>query len=231
MAWSAGTFSRINTSVSPAVAGTTIDSAGMNTYTADVTAGINASLAKNGSNAATSDLDIGANLITNLADGVADDDAATVSQVKTVRAGVFVDNANGEPSVNSTVFDVVASVAQTAWESVGASGATNTWSAMSSVPAGADWIELKLGAVSTAVSSADANADFYVRQTGSVIGNTDQTQVGKVFATSAATTTISHEITLFKVAIDSNGHFDVYWDAAANNTAELDLYLTGYGWN
>ena len=49
MAWNgSGTFSRISTSVSPAVTGTTIDSADMNTYTADVTSGINSALAKNG---------------------------------------------------------------------------------------------------------------------------------------------------------------------------------------
>lgn len=232
MAWNgSGTFSRVSTSVSPAVTGTTIDSADMNTYTADVTAGINSALAKNGENAATGDLDIGANLITNLGDGVADDDAATVLQVNTVKAGLFVNNANGEPTVSSTVFDSVATVTQGAWESVGASGATHTWTAMSSVPAGVDWIELKLGAVATAVSSVDANADFFVRQTGSAVGIMDQTQVGKVFATSAAATTIAHDITNFKVGVDSNGHFDVYWDADANNTAEFDLYLTGYGWN
>jgi len=82
MAWNAsGTFSRISTSVSPATTGTTIDSADMNTYTADVTTGINSCLAKNGENAATGDLDLGGNLITNLGDGVADDDAATVGQL------------------------------------------------------------------------------------------------------------------------------------------------------
>ena len=232
MAWiGSGTFSRITTCVSPAVTGTTIDSADMNTYTADVTSGINSALAKNGENAATNDLDIGANLITNLADGVADDDAATVSQVNTVRAGVFVDNANGEPTVNSTVFDTVATVTQATWESIGASGATRTWSAMSSVPAGAEWIELKLGAISVATSSAEVNADLFARETGSSVANNDNTQVGKVRATSAAATTTSQSISFFKVPIDSNGHFDIYWDAVANNAVEFDLYLTGYGWN
>ena len=232
MAWNgSGTFSRVSTSVSPAVTGTTIDSADMNTYTADVTAGINASLAKNGENAATGDLDIGANLITNLGDGVADDDAATVLQVNTVRSGVFVSNANGAPDITSTVLAVATDVTQATWESVGASGATNTWAAMSSVPAGADWIEVKLGAVGTAISSADVDIDMYVRATGSSQAISDFTQVGKILTTSAAATTVQHAITSIKIPIDSNGHFDVYWDEAANNTAELDLYLIGYGYN
>jgi len=232
MAWSAGTFSRINTSVSPAVTGTTIDSADMNTYTADVTTGINSTLAKNGSNAATGDLDIGANQITNLADGVADDDAATVSQVNTVRAGVFVDNANGEPTVNSTLLDITADVTQATWESVGASGATNTWSAMSSVPAGADWIDVKLGTVAVATSSATADVDLYARQTGSSVGIVgDQAHVEKLLSTSIAATTTIHHVTYFKIPVDSNGHFDLYWDAGANNAATLELFITGYGWN
>jgi hypothetical protein len=232
MAWNgSGTFSRITTSVSPAVTGTTIDSADMNTYTADVTSGINSALAKNGENAATSDLDIGGNLITNLGDGVADDDAATVLQVNTVKAGLFVNNANGEPTVNSTAFSVDTDVTQATWESVGESGATNTWSAMSSVPAGADWIEVKLGSLSTATSSANVDTDIYARQTGSSVAFNNQTQVGKLTATTAAATTESQAITFFKIPIDSNRHFDLYWDAAANNAAQFDLYLTGYGWN
>lgn len=232
MAWNgSGTFSRVSTSVSPAVTGTTIDSADMNTYTADVTAGINASLAKNGENAATGDLDIGANLITNLGDGVADDDAATVLQVNTVRSGVFVSNATGAPDISSTVFEVVTDVTTAAWESVGASGATNTWSAMSSVPSGADWIEVKIGAGSTATSSADVDVDLYARETGSSQAIGDITQVVNLFATTAAATTIIQNISSVKIPIDSNGHFDVYWAAAANNTAELDLYIIGYGWN
>lgn len=144
---------------------------------------------------------------------------------------VFVNNANGEPTVNSTVLDIVADVTQATWESVGATGATNTWAAMASVPAGADWIELKLGALSTATSSADVDVDLFTRQTGSSVAIMDQTQVGKLRTTTAAATTVNQAVSFFKVQIDSNGHFDLYWDAAANNAAELDLYLTGYGWN
>lgn len=83
MAWNgSGTFSRIVTTVSPAVSGTTIDVAEQNNYTADVTAGINACLAKNGENAATGDLDLGSNKITSMTDGTLATDAVNVQQLQ-----------------------------------------------------------------------------------------------------------------------------------------------------
>ena len=83
MAWNAsGTFNRIVTTVSPAVGGTTIDVADQNTYTTDVTAGINACLAKNGENAATGDIDLGSNQLKAVADGTLVTDAPNVGQVQ-----------------------------------------------------------------------------------------------------------------------------------------------------
>ena len=83
MAWNAsGTYSRPVTTVSPAVGGTTIDVADQNTYTADVTAGINACLAKNGENAATGDIDLGSNQLKAVADGTLVTDAPNVGQVQ-----------------------------------------------------------------------------------------------------------------------------------------------------
>jgi hypothetical protein len=52
----------------------------------DFATAINACLFRDGSNAATDDLDIGSNKITALSDGVADTDAATVSQVNAAQA-------------------------------------------------------------------------------------------------------------------------------------------------
>jgi len=83
VAWNAsGTFNRITTTVSPAVGGTTIDVADQNTYTADVTAGINACLAKNGENAATANLDMGGFKHQNVNNGSALTDYATLGQVQ-----------------------------------------------------------------------------------------------------------------------------------------------------
>jgi len=83
MAWNgSGTFSRIVTTVSPAVGGTTIDVADQNSYTADVTAGITACLAKNGENAATGDINLGSNQLKAVADGTLATDGVNVGQVQ-----------------------------------------------------------------------------------------------------------------------------------------------------
>jgi len=103
MAWNAsGTFSRIVTTVSPAVGLTTIDVADQNSYTADVTAGINACLAKNGENAATGDINLGSNQLKAVADGTLATDAATFGQLDDV----------GGPNVNSSdEFDFISNAA------------------------------------------------------------------------------------------------------------------------
>jgi len=83
MAWNgSGTFSRITTSVSPAVGGTTIDVADQNSYTADTAAGINACVAKNGENTATGNMPMGGFKHTGVADGAALTDYASVGQAQ-----------------------------------------------------------------------------------------------------------------------------------------------------
>jgi len=113
MAWNAsGTFNRITTTVSPAVGGTTIDVADQNTYTADVTAGINACLAKNGENAATGNLDMGGFKHTDVADAVAATEYTALGQVQTLIAaaieevGFSVLNTAGTGSISSTLVQV-----------------------------------------------------------------------------------------------------------------------------
>lgn len=103
MPWNgSGTFSKTSTSVSPAVDSTTIDAAAMNTYTTDVTSGINACLAKNGENAVTGDLDLGSQKITLLADGTAHTDAANLGQIQDAAHAYAVDD--GSASVLTAAF-------------------------------------------------------------------------------------------------------------------------------
>jgi len=90
MAWNgSGTYSRPVTTVSPATGGTTIDVADQNTYTADVAAGVNACLAKNGENAATANLQMGGFKHTGAADGVDADDYATVGQISDLTEAIL----------------------------------------------------------------------------------------------------------------------------------------------
>jgi len=112
MAWNgSGTFSRITTTVSPAVGGTTIDVADQNTYTADVTAGISACLAKNGENAATGNLDMGGFRHTDVADAVAATDYAALGQVETLIAAEIED-------IGFSVYDTVSAPSTNTWTQI-----------------------------------------------------------------------------------------------------------------
>ena len=89
MPWSAGSFTRTNGVhtgstlwVQDRDAGTKILATRHDTHDQDLADGINATLEKSGSNAATGNLDIGSNRITLVADGTAKTDAATVNQIQ-----------------------------------------------------------------------------------------------------------------------------------------------------
>jgi hypothetical protein len=89
MPWSGGTFTRTNGVhtgstlwVQDRDAGTKILATRHDTHDQDLADGINETLEKSGSNAATGDLDIGSNRITLVADGTAKTDAATVNQIQ-----------------------------------------------------------------------------------------------------------------------------------------------------
>lgn len=89
MGWSGGTYTRTNGTYSGANvwasdegASIGIESARHDTHDKDLADGINACLAKNGSNAATSDLNLGSFKVTALANGTARTHAASVGQVQ-----------------------------------------------------------------------------------------------------------------------------------------------------
>lgn len=90
MAWSGGTFSRTNGVNSGSTLwasdrddGTAILAARHDTHDQDLADGINACIAKDGSNAFSGNVNLGSNKIINLADGSASTDAANLSQVGT----------------------------------------------------------------------------------------------------------------------------------------------------
>ncbi len=89
MAWNgSGTFARVSGSTTWADdrdASIEIEAGLHDTNDEDLATGINACLAKNGENAATSDLDLGSNKLTNVTDCTAAQDAATKNYVDTGR--------------------------------------------------------------------------------------------------------------------------------------------------
>lgn len=237
MPWNgSGTFSRIVTSVSPATTGTTIDSVDQNTYTADVTTGINAALAKNGENAATGDLDIGGNKITNLDDGVADDDAATVAQVNAIGEGTFVNNANGAPNISDTSIDLYTTLTVDTWESIGptGSGSDHIWTALDSVPAGIDWVEVKIRSDGEDTSGTLIALNTWARATGSSqAANIPQTRVAGIYMTGASGSLRVNSLNIAKIPVDSERRFDMHWSTVTSvpTSGEIDVILTGYGTN
>jgi len=89
MPWSGGAFTRTNGVHTGATlwvqdrdAGTKILATRHDTHDQDLADGINSTLEKSGSNAATGNLDLGSKRITLLADGTAKTDAATVNQIQ-----------------------------------------------------------------------------------------------------------------------------------------------------
>lgn len=84
MGWSGGTFTRSGGAdkwKDDRDAGVEIEAGIHDTHDNDLASGINACLKKDGGNAATGDLDLGSNKITNLTDPTADQDAATKKYV------------------------------------------------------------------------------------------------------------------------------------------------------
>jgi|TARA_Y100000401_G_C8325671_1_gene228083 hypothetical protein len=89
MPWSGGAFTRTNGVHTGATlwaqdrdAGTKILASRHDTHDQDLADGINSTLEKSGSNAATGNLNIGSNRLTAVADGTAKTDAATVNQIQ-----------------------------------------------------------------------------------------------------------------------------------------------------
>ena len=88
MPWSGGTFTRTNGVYSGAfvwnddkTAGTKITAAHHDTHDEDLADGIDNCMAKDGTNAATANLDMGNFKLRNMANGIATTDAATVAQL------------------------------------------------------------------------------------------------------------------------------------------------------
>jgi hypothetical protein len=73
-------------------------------------------------------------------------DIGSATTRRVAPAGTFVNNANGNPNISDTTFDVDSALTEATWESIGPTGggADNTWTALDSVPTDADWIKVKI---------------------------------------------------------------------------------------
>lgn len=165
--------------------------------------------------------------------GTLDIGSDTTSRV--APAGTFVNASNGDPTIAAGSFDVDGNVAETTWESIGptGSGANNIWSSLDSVPADANWIELKCivegreGAASSNLPGA-----LYLRKNGGTGAADGETLVNtfKDRSDSSGYAFCGNVTAGIKIPIDSSRRFQAYWLSSFTYTSIL-LYVTGWGFN
>lgn len=151
--------------------------------------------------------------------------------------GTFVNNADGGPYVNSTNLTVTTVITEATWETVGptGSGADNIWSALDSVPADADWVELKV--IGTGRSSGDSTSsvrylELFARDGSSSVGAVSAAKVAAWTGSTDSTGYANVEGTYcVKVPVNSSQVFGLYWTGLWNNVEEINIYLIGYGYD
>lgn len=149
-------------------------------------------------------------------------------------APTIANNANGNPNVSDTEFDVDAGITETTWESIGPTGggAVNIWTAMDSIASDADWIRVQINAsANDGAGGTDLSLLVYARKTGSTeaVGFDNRKLAaaqhsaddGDAYAISSVEATIP---------INANGNFDMQWDS--NFTSQnIIMILSGWGYN
>jgi hypothetical protein len=152
--------------------------------------------------------------------------------------GVFVNNANDNPNISDTVYDL-SSHPFTSWSDIGdtTSGATNTWAALDSVPAGANWIEVGVNVHASMNSGATTILSLliYARANGgtqgagqdNIIIDERQDIVNNTVALAL------YSFTTVKIPVNTTtGMFDLIQTKAGTFSSSTSaLILKGYGWN
>jgi hypothetical protein len=151
-------------------------------------------------------------------------------------AGTFVNEANDQPVAVTGEFDIDSSVVETAWESVGptGAGADNTWTALDSVDADADWIQVRIACESSdSASSAGAlrTTRIYARggDGSQGVGPINQIHKHAYYNDASGNGAYMGQNTV-KIPVDSNIVFDVNWTSSCESL-DADLYLIGWGFN
>ena len=152
---------------------------------------------------------------------------------------VFVNAADGGNYLSATALNVVSSHAGGAtWETVGPTGGTVdiVWAALDDVPAGADWIEVRIYGVIYKNTGIAGNAWHSVgvgaRNFGGTASALTPVQLLDLNVAGTASNFGINENTLtHKIPVDTK-RFEIY--LATTGTADSTscvMYLTGYGWN
>lgn len=151
--------------------------------------------------------------------------------------GVAVNNANGNPNISDTLFDVE-DVTLNTWESVGptAGGGDHQWPALDTVPGDVDWIKIKFyfdGTENSGTPDAPLDVIMYVRKTGGAqaVGTDNMALFGVDIVIASGIAHVS-QLANHKVGVDANGRFDLYFkNSYPAVTSFAFLTLIGYGYN
>jgi hypothetical protein len=119
-----------------------------------------------------------------------------------------------EAGAHATVFDVDA-VIGAAWESIGPtdSGATNIWTALDDVTAGAKWVEIEILNFVQASAASTIYQFIYARKTGSSLGAISRTTVSRVYNIAAVLNGSTEETATKKIPVDTSIRFDLYMNS------------------
>ena len=166
-------------------------------------------------------------------------DGGTMKQVdaEPVINPVYVDAAGGEPLISTTSLIITSTLTEDVWTTIGktGAGATVTWTALDSVTAGADWIEVKIRMRATDSSgTGPAGVEMYAWDgTDGTPAFNEAALIGEASVEAAGTTDLEVKgINNAKIPINSSVIFKGGWNKASTTTsAAITLYIVGWGYN
>lgn len=158
-----------------------------------------------------------------------DSSIATINTEKSTH----VDNSNGDPTVSSTLFQLDSLTVNT-YESIGPTAATSdyTWTALDSVPVGVDWIEVAVE-IDGSLTGTTIIITALARKKGSASTDAGAQNIGIAWVKDGTSDakqigTMNRGV---KIPVDSTIRFDGKYTNGNSAILDIDLYLTGYGWN
>jgi hypothetical protein len=152
--------------------------------------------------------------------------AAVTNYVSAMRS---YQNVNG---ANATAFNIVSNVTESTFESVGptGSGATNIWTALDDLPAGATKIQVSvMGSLQPDGADRVSSLAVYARQTGSAqaVGEPTFLHFHQLLVDDY-TAGVPNNFGMAEIPLDTSRRFDITWAATADTQRSAEIKLRGF---
>lgn len=153
---------------------------------------------------------------------------------------IFVSSANGHPAVDDSPYSAHIVLTENVWSSFGptGSGADNEWSALDVIPAGYDWVELRVlltGESVTDTANTKRTISLWGGEAGkSVPAGTTQALVarGSAYTNSSGNGISDSVVPAVKLPLSAANAFQLYYRDEFNDASPfIQLFFTGYGKN